>query len=115
VTALAVEPPEPKSKPAQFFFRVSFLNTGDGAQTYPRWRVLIFPRGETRATGDPQSDTRVVPVGASELTTRMWDINTPISCEPYTAQPIWEDESGTRTRFTQPDGTRVELDFQVCP
>lgn len=114
VTALSVEPPQPRSKPATFFFRVRFLNTTGKPQSF-LWRVLIFPAGAPNSTGDPQGDVRILPAGVSDQVTRVWDINTPINCESYTAQPVWQDDAGRRTPFLQPDGAPLTLAFQVCP
>src|SRR5581483_10029991 len=113
-TALTVDPPQPKSK-APFIFHVDLLNTTGAPRAYTRLRVLIYPKGDTKTTGDPQSDVQTVPVGAFSYVTRAWNINTPLNCQSYLAQAAWEDNSGRRTLFTGPDGKDIELEFQVCP
>lgn len=115
VTALRVDPPAPRSKPAQFLFRVSFLNTVGQAVNYARWRVLIFPQGQIKAVGDPQGASKTIANGASEQTTELWSIRVGAGCESFTAQPVWEDENGKQTPLPKTDGTPMILEFQVCP
>jgi hypothetical protein len=110
-----VDPPEPKSKPAQFFFKVGFLNTVGENVNYPGWRVLIFEQGKQNSVGDPQGVSRTIETGSSEQSTRPWEINVVVSCISYRAEPVWVDENGKRTPFPKPDGTTAVLEFQVCP
>ncbi len=114
VTAFAIDPPAPKSKPAEFVFHVSFLNTVGAPVNYPRWRVLIIPKGQTKAQGDPQGASKTIATGASKQNTENWSIKVIAGCETYTAQPVWQDEDGRQTPFTAPDGKSVGLEFQVC-
>lgn len=115
VTAFNVDPPAPKSKPAQFLFHVAFLNTVGENVNYSRWRVLIFPKGQTKAVGDPQGASKTIATGASTQDTELWSIKVTSVCEAYTAQPVWEDDNGKQTPFLQPDGQAITLDLQVCP
>lgn len=115
VTALKIEPPAPKAKPAEFFFTVNFLNTVGENVNYPRWRVLIFPKGQSRAIGDPQGVSKTIVNGVSQQTTENWSINLQGVCETFVAQPAWEGEDGSRNPFPQPNGANIELEFQVCP
>lgn len=115
VTAFSVDPPAPKSKPAQFLFHVAFLNTVGENVNYPRWRVLIFPKGQTRAAGDPQGGSKTITTGTSTQETELWSIKVTSTCEAFTAQPVWEDDNGKQTPFLQPDGQTIALDLQVCP
>lgn len=114
VTSFQLDPPAPKSKPAQFVFHVGFLNTVGQVVNYPRWRVLIIPKGQTKAQGDPQGESKTIANGASNQNTEVWSIKVITGCETYTAQPVWQDEDGRQTPFTQPDGKPVGLEFQVC-
>ncbi len=114
VTAFAIDPPAPKSKPAEFVFHASFLNTVGTPVNYPRWRVLIVPKGQTKAQGDPQGASKTIANGASKQDTEQWSIKVIAGCETYTAQPVWEDEDGRQTPFTKPDGSAVGVEFQVC-
>lgn len=115
VTQIQIEPPTPKSKPAEFSFKVAFLNTVGENVNYPRWRVLIFPKGQTKSVGDPQGASKTIVNGASEQMTEAWSIRVTGACEIFTAQPIWEDENGKQTPLPQPDGKNIVLEFQVCP
>ncbi|TAH50703.1 MAG: hypothetical protein EYC68_12765 [Chloroflexota bacterium] len=115
VTRIQVDPPAPKSKPAEFLFKVAFLNTVGENVNYPRWRVLIFPKGQAKPVGDPQGASKTIVNGASEQTTEVWSIRVTGACETFTAQPIWEDENGKQTALPQPDGKNIVLEFQVCP
>lgn len=114
VTSFRLDPPAPKSKPAEFFFTVGFLNTVGEPVNYPRWRVLLTPKGQTRAVGDPQGESKTIAVGTSSQKTQVWSIRVIAGCETYTAQPVWEDEDGRQTAFMSPDGKEVRLEFQVC-
>jgi hypothetical protein len=114
VTALRVDPPAPRAK-QPFLFHVGFLNTVGEPVNYPRWRVLILLKGQTRAQGDPQGASKTIAVGASEQSTAVWSINAALGCETYIAQPVWEDENGKQTPFPRPDASLAELEFQVCP
>lgn len=115
VTKIKVEPPQPKSKPSEFFFTVNFLNTVGENVNYPRWRVLIFRQGETKTFADPEGTSKTIVVGASQQTTRPSSINVASVCESFTAQPVWEDENGKQNPLAQTDGKPVTMDFQVCP
>ena len=115
VTAFRLDPPSPKTKPAEFFFTVDFLNTVGEPVNYPLWRVLILPTGQTKAVGDPRGASKTIAVGASEQTTEPWSIRVASGCEAYIAQPVWQDEEGRQTPLNKPDGSAVTLDFQVCP
>lgn len=114
VTALRVDPPAPKSKPAQFLFHAKFLNTVGENVNYPRWRVLIFPKGESKAVGDPQGASKTIANGVSEQTTEAWSIKV-IGCVQYVAQPVWINEDGKPTPFPLPSGNNASLEFEVCP
>lgn len=114
VTTFRIDPPAPKSKPAEFFFQVGFLNTVGQVVNYPRWRVLILPKGQTKAVGDPQGTSKTIAPAASDQKTEVWSIKVIAGCETYIAQPVWEDEDGRQTPFTAPDGKAVGLEFQVC-
>jgi len=115
VTGLSVDPPAPKSKPAEFRFHVKFLNTVGENVNYPRWRVLILPKGQTKAVGDPQGASKTIVNGASEQTTGVWSIKVAFGCESFVAQPVWENEDGKQTPLAMPDGKSAALEFQVCP
>lgn len=115
VTGFRLDPPAPKTKPAEFFFTVNFLNTVGEPVNYPLWRVLILPRGQTKAVGDPRGASKTIAVGASEQKTEPWSIRAASACDAYTAQPVWQDEEGRQTPLNKPDGSSVTLDFQVCP
>ncbi len=115
VTALSVDPPQPRAKPAQFFFRVSFLNTVGADVHYPRWRVLIIPQGQSKAIGDPRGASPTIVNGVSQQTTEPWSVNVVASCQSYAAQPVWEDENGKQTPLPLPNGQAAALEFQVCP
>ncbi len=115
VTAFSIDPPQPKSKPGQFLFHVAFLNTVGENVNYPRWRVLIFPKGQNKAVGDPQGMSKTIVNGASQQDTEPWSINVANACESFTAQPIWENEDGKQTPLPQPDGKLTTIEFQVCP
>ncbi|MCC7164617.1 MAG: hypothetical protein IT331_19135 [Anaerolineae bacterium] len=114
VTAFRVDPPAPKTKPAQFFFTVNFLNTVGEPVNYPLWRVLIFRKGETNSIGDPQGVSKTIAIESSQQTTLPTAINV-TSCESFVAQPVWQDEEGRRIPLNMPDGSSVTLEFQVCP
>lgn len=115
VTAFTIDPPAPKTKPAEFFFTVSFLNTVGENVNYPRWRVLITPKGQSRAMGDPQGASKTIANGVSQQRTEVWSINVNAVCESFVAQPVWQDENGKQTPFPQPNGVAPALEFQVCP
>lgn len=115
VTAFRIDPPEPKTKPAEFFFTVNFLNTVGEPVNYPLWRVLLLPKGQTKAVGDPQGTSKTIAVGASEQATEPWSIRIAAGCEPYVAQPVWQDEEGRQIPLNKPDGSSAALEFQVCP
>jgi len=115
VTSLTVDPPQPKSKPAQFVFHVGFKNTVGETVNYPRWRVLIFRKGENRAIGDPQGETKSIANGDSTLSTTPFAINVTSTCEDFVAQPVWEDENAKQIPFPMPDGSAPSLEFQICP
>lgn len=115
VMAFSIDPPAPKSKPAQFLFHVAFLNTVGENVNYAHWRVLIFPKGQTKAVGDPQGQSKTIVPGASAQDTEAWSIRVTAGCETFTAQPIWENEDGKQTPLLQPGGQNLTLDFQVCP
>ena len=115
VTKFQIDPPQPKSKPAEFLFQVAFLNTVGENVNYPRWRVLIFPKGQTKAVGDPQGVSKTIANGASQQDTQAWSIKVSSTCESFTAQPIWENEDGKQTPLPQPDGKIPTIEFQVCP
>lgn len=115
VTALQIDPPAPKPKPAQFVFHVSFLNTVGEVVNYPRWRVLIFPKGQTKVIGDPQGASKTIANADSRQDTGPWSINAQATCEAFVAQPIWEREDGKQVPFLQPDGRNITIEFQVCP
>lgn len=115
VTKIKVEPPQPKSKPSEFFFTVNFLNTVGENVNYPRWRVLIFPKGQTKPIGDPQGESKTIANGASQQNTERWSIKVGNGCETFTAQPVWQDENGKQNPLAQTDGKPVTMDFQVCP
>ncbi len=115
VMSFSIDPPAPKSKPAQFLFHIQFLNTTGDVVQYPRWRVLIVPKGQTKAVGDPQGASKDIANGASEQQTEFWSIKTALGCEAFTAQPVWENEDAKQTPFLKPDGKNIVLEFQVCP
>lgn len=115
VTKLQIQPPAPKSKPSEFFFVVNFLNTVGENVNYPRWRVLIFPKGQTKPIGDPQGESKTIANGASQQNTERWSIKVGNGCETFTAQPVWQDENGKQNPLAQTDGKPVTMDFQVCP
>lgn len=115
VTNLKITPPQPKNKPAEFLFTVSFLNTVDENVNYPRWRVLIFSQGTAKPIGDPEGLSKTIVNGASTQDTKPWSIKVGVSCENFTAQPVWEDENGKQTVLVQPDGKPSTLEFQICP
>lgn len=115
VTDLKITPPQPQNKPAEFFFTVSFLNTVGENVNYPRWRVLIFPQGQTNTIGDPEGLSKTIVNGASAQDTKPWSIKVGSACETFVAQPIWEDENGARKNLVQPDGKPLTLEFQICP
>jgi hypothetical protein len=115
VTSFQIDPPAPKSKPSEFLFHVSFLNTVGENVNYPRWRVLILPKGQSRAVGDPQGRSKTIVNGASKQMTEAWSINVNAVCESFVAQPVWENEDGKQTPFPQPDGKIPTIEFQVCP
>jgi hypothetical protein len=115
VTDLKITPPQPKNKPAEFFFTVSFLNTVGENVNYPRWRVLIYPKGEDKAIGDPEGVSKTIANGSSTQDTKPWSIKVGVVCESFVAQPVWEDENGKQIALTQPDGKALTLEFQVCP
>ena len=115
VTAITITPPQPKSKPAEFFFTLAFLNTVGDNVNYPRWRVLIFPKDSNKPLGDPEGTSKTIPNGASEQNTKAWSIKVQSACETFIAQPIWETEDGRQNAFAQPDGKSLTMEFQVCP
>jgi len=115
VTDLKINPPQPKNKPAEFFFTVAFLNTVGANVNYPRWRVLIFPKGQNNTIGDPEGLSKTILDGASTQDTKPWTIRVASVCETFVAQPIWQDENGGRHTLTQPDGAPLTLEFQICP
>jgi len=115
VTALKITPPQPKNKPADFFFTVSFLNTVGENVNYPRWRVLIFPKGQNNSIGDPEGLSKTIAPGASTQDTKPWSIRVTSACENFIAQPIWQGEDGSRQVLFQPDGKPLTLEFQICP
>ena len=73
VTAIRVDPPEPRSKPAQFMFRVTFLNSTGAPDQLPRWRVLIFRPDQKKSMGDPRGAGGSAPAGTSEQSTQPWE------------------------------------------
>lgn len=115
VTSLTVDPPQPKSKPAQFVFHVGFLSTVGETVNYPRWRVLILRKGEQHAFGDPQGESKSIATGVSTQSTTPFAINVFSTCEAFIAKPIWEDENAKQIPFPMPDGSAPSLEFQVCP
>ncbi len=115
VTALKINPPQPQNKPAEFFFTVAFLNTVGANVNYPRWRVLIFPKGANNTIGDPEGLSKTIADGASTQDTKAWSIKVTSACETFVAQPIWQDENGSRHTLAQPDGKPLTLEFQICP
>lgn len=115
VTNLQVMPPQPKSKPAEFSFTVSFLNTVGNDVNYPRWRVLIYPQGTDKPTGDPEGLSKTIANGASTQDTKPWSVRVATACEPFVAQPIWEREDGVQVPLARPDGKPSTLEFQICP
>ena len=115
VTALTITPSEPKNKPAEFFFTVSFLNTVGEAVNYPRWRVLILPKGQTKVIGDPQGTSKTIDTGVSTQNTEPWSIRVTSACEAFVAQPVWENEDRKQTALMRPGGSAMTLEFQVCP
>lgn len=115
VTDLKITPPQPQNKPAEFFFTVSFLNTVGENVNYPRWRVLIFPKGDDNTIGDPEGLSKTIANGASVQDTKPWSIRVANVCENFVAQPIWEDENASRHILVQPDGKPLTLEFQICP
>lgn len=112
VTSLGIDPPEPKSKPAQFSFRVGLFNT-TGADRSSRWRVLIYRPDERRPMGDPQGQALTIPAGHSDQVTRPWEIKV-MGCEPFYAKPVLEDADGRQTPLVQPNGQEIVVSFQVC-
>lgn len=115
MTRFQMDPAAPKSKPAEFFFTVSFLNTVGENVNYSRWRVLIFPKGQTNAIGDPRGISKTIANGTSQQITEAWSIKVTSVCESFLAQPVWENEDGKQTPVPQPDGKNLTLEFQVCP
>lgn len=115
VTDLKITPPQPKNKPADFFFTVSFLNTVGENVNYPRWRVLLFPKGSDNTIGDPEGLSKTIANGASTQDTKPWSIRVGSVCENFVAQPIWEGEDATRHILLQPNGNPLTLEFQICP
>jgi hypothetical protein len=115
VTDLKITPPQPQNKPAEFFFTVSFLNTVGETVNYPRWRVLIFPKGQTNTIGDPEGLSKTIAADASTQNTKPWSIKVGTACETFVAQPIWQDENGSRHELVQPDGKPLTLEFEICP
>jgi len=115
VTQIKITPPQPKNKPAEFFFTVSFLNTVGENVNYPRWRVLLFPKGQNNSIGDPEGLSKTIAPGASTQDTKPWSIRVTSACENFVAQPIWQGEDGSRKILFQPDGKPLTLEFQICP
>lgn len=115
VTQMKITPPQPKTKPSEFFFTVSFLNTVGENVNYPRWRVLIFPKGQANTIGDPEGLSKTIVNGASLQDTKPWSIRVTSVCENFVAQPIWEGEDASRHILSQPDGKPLTLEFQICP
>lgn len=115
VTDLKLTPPQPQNKPAEFFFTVAFLNTVGENVNYPRWRVLIFPKGQTNTIGDPEGSSKTIAVGASTQDTKPWSIRVTNVCESFVAQPAWEGEDASRHILVQPDDKPLTLEFQICP
>ena len=115
VTAFRVDPPAPKTKPAEFFFTVNFLNTVAEPVNYPLWRVLLTKKGETRSIGDPRGQSKTIATGESQQNTERWSIRVISGCETYIAQPVWQGEDGRQTPLNKPDGSSAAIEFQVCP
>ncbi len=114
VTAIRLEPAEPRSKPAQFAFLVTFLNSTGAPVSIPRWRVLIYRPDGKKPMGDPRGIEGMAPPGSSDQPTQSWEIKV-MGCEPFYGKAIHEDEDGRQVPFLAPDGTEVTVQFQVCP
>lgn len=113
VTAIQVDPTEPKSTPAQFWFHVTFLNSTGAALQLPRWRVLIYRPDGKKPMGDPRGVAGSAAPGTSEQVTQPWQIKV-MGCEPFFGKTVHENEGGGLTPFLKPDGTELTISFQVC-
>lgn len=113
VTAIQPDPSQPKSKPAQFAFRVTFLNSTGADVQLPRWRVLIFRPDAKKSMGDPRGIGGTAGPGTSQQVTQPWQIKV-MGCEPFYAKPVREDDGGGLTPLLKPDGRELTVTFQVC-
>ncbi len=113
VTQLRIDPPSPvRSESPEFY--VTFSNTTAAPRTH-RWCVEIWdPRNSRNSFGVTTCRSREMPVGVSELDATGWRIRVG-QCLLFRARVVWEDEGRNRIPFTQPDGSDLWLDFQVCP
>lgn len=114
VTALRVDPPEPRAGSPITFYS-NFLNTMGSPQQY-RYCVEIFtPDDLRRSKGITTCTQQEIPAGESEIPSTGWNQQQVGGCILYLAYPIWEDGARARTRFQKPEGGEIWKDFNLCP
>ncbi len=114
VTGLRMNPsPAKNAQPPTFF--ATFLNT-TGESRSVNWCVEIWRPDETKKSfGVTTCRPRTLPPGTSEASSSDWKVSGIGACTPFRARAIGLDQDQARTPFTQPNGSPLWLDFQVCP
>ena len=114
VTALRVEPAQPKATEGGVFF-VTFQNTSGRDDGY-NWAVEIWDtENDKRPFGLTTPQNSPMPQGSVNLTSTGWTVKGLGECHGYRARVVARDEDDNRAAFIQPDGSILWLDFTVCP
>ncbi len=108
--------PSPAKQLQDLTFRVSFLNTTGGEQTY-RWFVYVYAESQSNPVGQTSADKEfVLPPGASEQATiNTWRVGPGLPCTTYTAKIHWVNQDGSKPTFAKVGGGEAAFPFQLCP
>lgn len=117
VTALRVEPPQPRAgQPILFYAKL--LNTTGRTQFY-NWCVEIFlPENypdSRKSSGISTCSEREIPEGETELPAPGWEVKSIGGCVQYLARPVLLDPARARIPFVRPDGSEFFMGFTLCP
>lgn len=114
VTALAVDPPNPKRGQGVRFV-ATFSNTTGAARDFD-WLVMIYQPDKKNAFGETAVTHVTVPAGVSQFgSASNWAVTGSGGCISLYAQPVLRDSDGSRQPFANAAGGVASPGFEVCP
>jgi len=113
VTAMRIDPPQPKRKFDMTFF-ATFLNTTGAVQNY-KLVAFVYRPDQPRPMGQSFTNAVTIPPGVSELPAPGWVLTGPGGCEDFTVRIGWVDDQKRETIFSLPSGPVFQIPITVCP